>query len=500
MIKAREEWLVLAELQCEWGTQNARNARIYHFLKRFKIPMSPVAFKVTWGKWRRIHMSNNQELANLLADILDDSKPLPVIQQAAEMASAAAAMGASDQQSTEILLREANAVDDFMSEYLGEIQSQVTQLCDTVKAGPNQNGFVKPTTPHELTEQGVDVGIAALQMGADGMTAAEIATAESARETAPMQVFADQSEQVIPLVFPKFEVADFAAAADMRNFATLVTLNTARWHAKVKDRVASQSAATTAGADKNAFETRKNLLVGVDASLKKVHRAIDDARAKHYEMTVPFTTTSIDDTGRRTGGRLLPNTLFDEYITIMAAHQKAMKDALNEFIPVYPQLIQEAQAKLGDRFVPSEYPNPSSIRTKFNLSFDFSPIPAGDDFKGLAATQLSALARKLNQSLELQLGNAMEDLWARMHEAVGKMAERLSSPDKTFHNTLVQNVRDVARLAGHLNMIGDPKVEEIRKLMETHLCQHEPKDLREKPLLRQQTAAHAQDILQRMSR
>lgn len=480
-------------------------------------------------------MSKNAELASLLADILDDTKPLPVAQPAPKAVKAVP---------TPAPRAASNPVDEFMAEYLGETESVVTQLCETVQAGPGASGndYTKPTQPlspiaqavrtvapprtaPDLLQAAVEAGETASAMGAAPSVVGEIVHAELARgfagavadaaedagmegvevsiSTAPdmSKIFADSgSEEISHIVFPKFQVQDFAEAADMRNFATLVTLNTSRWHAKVKDRVASQSAATTAGADKNAFETRKNLLVGVDSTLKKVHRAIDDARAKHYEMTVPFTTTSIDDTGRRTGGRLLPNTLFDEYITIMAQHQKAMREALNEFIPQYPQLIQEAQAKLGDRFVPSEYPNPSSIRTKFNLSFDFSPIPAGDDFKGLAATQLDALAKKLNRSLEQQIENAMQDLWARIHEAVSRMAERLGSPDKTFHNTLVQNVRDVARLAGHLNVIGDPKVEEVRKLIEVHLCQHEPKDLREKPMLRQQTAAFALDILQRMSR
>lgn len=488
-------------------------------------------------------MNRNDDLASLLADILDDSKPLPLAQALREdgLPKAAAAVEQLAAQ------RESNPVDEFMQEYLGETEQQITQLCEKVQAGPGAD-YTKPTAPcdecgseipldassmvnghhsescslYDAPPQvakppsplhtAVDTAYAAALMGANAQQSSEILLREvNAAEpevdttvsTLPGQIlnsFGSSDEEVARISFPKFEVKDFAAAADMRNFATLVTLNTSRWHAKVKDKKASESAARANDADPKAFETRKHLLGGANDKLKAVHRAIDEARAAHYEMTVPFTTTSIDDTGRRTGGRLLPNTLFDEYITIMARHQKAMKDALNEFIPEYPQMIEEAKSKLGNRFDPAEYPNADSIRHRFDLSFDFAPIPAGDDFKGLAATQLNALARKLNESLEQKVEYAMQDLWCRMHDVVSKMAERLSSPDKTFHNTLVQNVRDVARLAGHLNVIGDGKVEEIRKLMEEHLCQHEPKDLREKPLLRQQVAAHACDILERMSR
>ncbi len=455
--------------------------------------------------------SSNQDLANWLADIMDDSKPLPV-QLTEEPALEQQAPVAADS--------EQSPVDEFLSEYLGETVGEVTQLCENVQAGPVHGGFVRPARPApQVLAEAFAAGQTAAAMGADNLTvgeiihndlvrglaegvqqAAEEAGMESVEVTAtPVKGFADAAADITPITFPKFVLADLAAEVDLRNFATLVTLNTSRWHAKVKDRVASRSASLAAGASNDAFETRKNLLVGADAQLKAVHKAIDEARASHYLLTVPFSTTSIDDTGRRMGGRLLPNTLFDEYIRTMAKHKAAMNAALTAFIPVYPSLILEAQTKLGDRFMPNEYPPASNIRQRFALDFEFNPIPMGDDFKGLAAQQLQSLARKLNESLQLQVENAMQDLWMRMHEVVSRMVERLGSPDKTFHGTLVQNARDIAHLAAHLNVTGDAKVEHIRKLIEVHLCQHDAKDLREKPVLRQETAAWAQEILHQMS-
>jgi hypothetical protein len=318
-------------------------------------------------------------------------------------------------------------------------------------------------------------------------------------------VFADSADreegaQVEALKMPTFTAADFASTMDIRNFATLVTLNTARWHAKVKDRQASKDAAFVSEAEEGAFETRKHLLGGANAALKAIHKAIDEARAAHYEMTLPWTTTSMQDIGRRTGGRLLPNTLFVEYTTVMATKKQQMLDALSKFEPEYPTLIQAAKKKLGKRFDFREYPNVSSIRTHFDLSFDFEPIPKGDDFKGLPQVQLDALARKINDNTQKQAENAMQEVWKRLHEAVSRMAERLSSPDKLVHDTLVQNIRDVARLLAHLNVTQDAKVEALRKKVEKHLCQHEPKVLRTNQTIRTQVGAHAASIIQEMDK
>lgn len=414
-------------------------------------------------------MSTEFDIENLLADILDDDKPLPT--PAAPPPKAATPV-AAPQPSAPV------SDEDFLAGLMND---------------------EAPKTPMDVA--------AAAEVGAEMVLSEALNPVVTQRVTSEPSggIFADSADreegaQVAPVKMPTFTAADFASTMDIRNFATLVTLNTARWHAKVKDRQASKDAATANDADEASFETRKRLLVGADGLLKAIHKAIDEARAAHYEMTLPWTTTSMQDTGRRTGGRLLPNTLFVEYTTIMAEKKQQMMNALNAFEPEYPKLIEAAKKKLGKRFDAREYPNVSSIRSHFDLSFDFQPIPKGDDFKGLPQAQLDALANKINDNTRLQAENAMQDVWIRLHEVVSRMAERLSSPDKLFHNTLVQNVRDTARLLAHLNVTNDPKVEALRKKVEKHLCEHDPKVLRENATIRTQVAAHAQSIIEEMNK
>lgn len=423
-------------------------------------------------------MSEFDDIEGLLADILDDTKPLPTASQTV--------MNVVANSGPESLVRAAEVAYSDPETFLEGLMTEepVKPTPQMVAAKTELMGEAVLADIEQVTQR---VTLDAVE--GDVVVANTIFTDSAQR---------DAGAAIQPMAMPTFTAEDFASTMDIRNFATLVTLNTARWHAKTKDRQASKDAAKANDADERSFETRKNLLVGADGPLKAVHKAIDEARVAHYEMTLPWSTTSMHDVGRRTGGRLLPNTLFVQYTTVMAEKRQAMKTALNAFLPQYPQMIEEAKKKLGKRFDAREYPNPSSIAQHFDLSFDFQPIPKGDDFAGLPQAQLDALAAKVNENTRIMAENAMQDLWKRLHESVGRMSERLNSPDKLFHDTLVQNVRDIARLLSHLNVTSDAKIERLRQRVESDLCGADPKALRKDAALRSKIGAAAADIIREM--
>jgi len=311
-------------------------------------------------------------------------------------------------------------------------------------------------------------------------------------------VFADSVEKdVIPL--PTFTTDDIAEELDIRNFATLVTLNTARWHAKVKDRTAAKAAADAAGATPEAFEARKLLLAGCDAGLKAVHKEIDNARTEHYRLTMPWSSVGVNDVGKRSGGRLMPNTLFLDYTSAMAQAKANMQVKLDIFVKQYPSLLTTVQQKLGTAFDPAQYPNPSSIAAHFNLSFDFNPIPVGSDFKGLQQAQTEKLSAALNRKTRAMLENAMQDAWKTLYDSVAHAAAVLADPGKMFHKTLIEKLVKQGELLSHLNATKDAGIEEIRvALAGSALTKHDPKDIRKDEALRKRLSEEAKGIVERM--
>jgi len=164
------------------------------------------------------------------------------------------------------------------------------------------------------------------------------------------------------------------------------------------------------------------------------------------------------------------------------------------------KIVLHGDGTESKRFDIREYSNASSIKSHFALSFDFQPIPKGDDFKGLPAQQLSKLADMINTKSEQQMENAMQDVWARLYKAVSHMHDRLSTPDRSFHDTMVSNMRDLTALLKHLNVVNNLDIEKIRVYLDKFICPHDAKDLRTKSMLRKQVATHAKNVLDKMAK
>lgn len=297
---------------------------------------------------------------------------------------------------------------------------------------------------------------------------------------------------------PEFTSDEIMEQIDIRNFGTLVRLKTARWHARIKDKDAARKMAQAAGADDETYEGYKHLLAGCDEKLKRIHKAIDAARAAHYALTLPWSVVSMNDQGKRAGPRLLPNTLFMEYTTAMANAKQEMDVALTEFETDYPNLVQLAQSKMGTAFNPTDYPHMDVVRQHFDLHFDFDPIPKGSDFDGLQSQMTDKLAETLNAKTRKSLENAMQEAWHRLYSTVRHAAEVLSNPDKTFHYTMVDKLRDQASMLKHLNATGDQRIEDCRLAVEAKLTKHDPKDIRKDDALRKRLAQDAQEIFDEM--
>jgi hypothetical protein len=215
-------------------------------------------------------------------------------------------------------------------------------------------------------------------------------------------------------------------------------------------------------------------------------------------MTLPWSTIGVNDHGKRAGARLLPNTLFFDYTQKMAGHKMAMDKALGEFVQAYPSLIAIAQQKLGSSFNFAEYPRPSAIGMHFNLSFDFIPIPVGQDFNGVGLQQAEKLAMAVNKKTKTMLENAMQDVWTRLSNDLEHAYNTLANPNIGFHTSLIEKIRSHATMLSHLNVTKDDRIEELRNLIGKKLCRWDAKDIKKDDALRKRLAGTAAEVIEKM--
>lgn len=310
------------------------------------------------------------------------------------------------------------------------------------------------------------------------------------------------SQQVTPdrIPLPTFTSEEMMEEMDIRKFGMLVSLSTQRWHAKKRDRDAATNAATATGAKRDAFEARKRLLVGADEKLKRVHAAIDAARTYHYQTTLPWSTIGVNDHGKRSGPRLLPNKLVFEYSENMAKFENEMNEALDDFVQAYPTLIAIAQQNLGKSFKADDYPPVSMIRRYFHVDYDFQPIPKGDDImeSGLDEARVRKLATTMQQRTQQMLENAMQELWHKLHQDLTHLYERLSTPEAKFHYTLIDKMVDYSKQLELMNVTDDARISKIHGDIKQNIAKHDVKSIRDDDRLRHEVAEHAAAILGQM--
>jgi hypothetical protein len=78
------------------------------------------------------------------------------------------------------------------------------------------------------------------------------------------------------------------------------------------------------------------------------------------------------------------------------------------------------------------------------------------------------------------------------------MSEKLADPKAVFRDTMVENTRELCALLPRLNFADDPNLEDLRQQVEGSLLLH-PDALRNNPVVRQDKAREAKDIMDKMS-
>jgi len=79
------------------------------------------------------------------------------------------------------------------------------------------------------------------------------------------------------------------------------------------------------------------------------------------------------------------------------------------------------------------------------------------------------------------------------------MHERLADEDNTFHDTLVENLREQAILLPKFNVSGDPKLDKLLQEINMKLCINDADVLRHDFDIREDVAKDAKEILDKMS-
>ncbi|MBV7531003.1 DUF3150 domain-containing protein [Chitinophaga sp. sic0106] len=268
--------------------------------------------------------------------------------------------------------------------------------------------------------------------------------------------------------------------------ALLVNLHISQWSARKLDKnvirqLEKQNHTRNIG--------RFNKLLIDEEKLKPIQKIASACRIFVMDNTLPWGDN---------GDRLLPATNYFEFLSEISKYKNDFQAAAVQFSREYPTLIQDSKQRLGAMFSVTDYPAIDSMEQRFQLRVGFMPMSNTEDFRlQIDDEEVKELKKIMEEEINSRISTATRDIWYRIKDQVGHMAERLSDPNAIFKNSLVENIRDLVKVLPRLNFTNDPEVEKI--VLEMHNLLIDPELLRVNPAVRSEKADRAREIFDSVS-
>jgi hypothetical protein len=230
-------------------------------------------------------------------------------------------------------------------------------------------------------------------------------------------------------------------------------------------------------------------LLPMNDYLDRVHKKTTLIRTKFYTNTSPW---GIEGTFMLSSKNYLSFT--NEFRKERGEWQYLVDDFLNN----YKDLKDNAKRFLNDLYDETDYPPQDMLAKKFSMDLAIFPVPSTDFRVAIGDEELAEIQKDVERRVMDAQNHAMQDLWDRLYKQVEHMTEKLSDPKAIFRDSMVDNARELCSLLPRLNFTDDPNLENLRQQVEANIARHHPDALRNDPDLRQDTAAEAKAIMEKM--
>lgn len=275
----------------------------------------------------------------------------------------------------------------------------------------------------------------------------------------------------------------------LTNKAMLVGLSISYWTGKASDERVVDEISRKHKTEKDVHDYQK-ILVHPDA-INRVKAARSRARAYHFQKTMPW----IDD-----GTRILPSRFWDEYTEKMHEFRGEYEEAVAEFIRAYMRLKGEARKRLGDLYREEDYPSVDKLRRKFGFKVRVGQIQEARDWRvKLGAKEEAEIRKQIEEQTREAAEVVSRDLWNRLHSVVNALVEKLKEKDSTLRDSIIGNIKEMVELLPEMNVADDPKLEDMRRKVETDLAKLSVAELNDDPKKRKAARDAADDLLARMA-
>jgi len=235
--------------------------------------------------------------------------------------------------------------------------------------------------------------------------------------------------------------------------AIIVSLSIQSPSFSAKDKTETEKLTSHVGIDKGAARVWKSLFPK-NEQLKAVNAAERELRKFHYLNTLPY----LHD-----GQRILPMQNLDKYMSGYRELKRKHEKAAEEFVQVYPALLEDARLFLKDMFVETDYPSQDYVRSRFSVSLKRSPLPVAETYfeLGVKSEDAEEMRKELEADLQATFEAANRSLWERTYATLKNFVEQLSDPKKRIRPETIPAIKEMLSILPRINMTGDKRLDDM---------------------------------------
>lgn len=277
--------------------------------------------------------------------------------------------------------------------------------------------------------------------------------------------------------------------APINERAMVLNMTAGFWQGYRLDREASRKVTEDNNAAAGAARVNKHLIP--KELLAPIQSAAGAARNHFYANTLPW---------RDNGDRLITRVLFPKFVEEHSKLVNEFNDQVTLFLDhKYREAVTAAATRMGALFDLSDYPPPSSLRSKFYISLDIDVITDVADFRVQLDQEHTDMVRaSMESSIERRMAVASRDVWERIAKVVSYFSERMAA-DTGFRSSTLENLEELVELIPGINILDDPNIEAIRQQIKAKLTGLDAKSIKADTALRSQLAGDAKAIVDQMA-
>lgn len=230
------------------------------------------------------------------------------------------------------------------------------------------------------------------------------------------------------------------------------------------------------------------------SSLEKMNKLAGSARSWFYATTVPSFYP---------GCGMFNMRGFFAVAEQVRKYEEAFNEGIDEFIRIYPDLIDEARDRLKSMFNPDDYPDIQGMRDNFKFRMRLMPMPDTNDwFFDSIGEKMAEVKANAEDDIRDTLRRGVASVYQRVVERTKTMAEKLEAygldeatgkMQGVFRDSLVENVRELITILPALNVTDDPQLDDMARQLHD-LVRHDASALRADEGFRRQTAERAREL------